>query len=207
MLCIPVQNGPSTYVIFMCLMDETIQRIKDYDPADIDFSNLPEPWRNMRCTGIMLGYSTVEDFERVKTLAASGHGREVFEYLSRGKKFIGDKDASGVVRDAHEVTLATNATVDVPDEVMLTLGLRREPGWNAAFTRNQAEGALPNGTRITKAVDEPADRHRIGDMGTVLGSIAHPAIGNGYFIEWDDLPRTPVFVTGAKIAPAGEVAA
>jgi hypothetical protein len=73
-------------------------------------------------------------------------------------------------------------------------------GWTGLFTRQQAEGALPNKTRISKVRTEAADGHPIGTQGTVLGSISHPDVGMGYFVEWDPHPRTAVFVVSWKIA-------
>lgn len=52
-----------------------------------------------------------------------------------------------------------------------------EPGWTGTFTRYQAKGAIPNGTRIVKAVSEPGDGTPDGTLGTVLGSIPSPAGG------------------------------
>lgn len=74
---------------------------------------------------------------------------------------------------------------------------------NAVFTRQQAEGAIPNGSRIVKSKMEDDDAHKIGDKGTVIGSISHPEVLNGmigYFVEWDDMPGVPVGVVGWKIS-------
>ena len=94
-------------------------------------------------------------------------------------------------------------------------GFVHEPGWNGAFTRAQAPGAIPNGSRVMKSADEPNDGHTIGDMGVVLGSVAvpeearanlvsmglltHPGSMYLYFIEWDDTPRTAIGIVSAKI--------
>jgi hypothetical protein len=76
------------------------------------------------------------------------------------------------------------------------------PGWIGLFTTDTYPGALPNGTRIRKAVDLPGDAHRVGDEGTVLGSYGHPKVGWGYFVEWDDRPRIAVFVEARKVGAA-----
>lgn len=75
------------------------------------------------------------------------------------------------------------------------------PGWAGAHTRDQAPGAIPNGTRVRKLKDDPGDLHPIGSEATVLGSIHHLAVGYGYFVEWDASPRTAVFVVPWKIEP------
>lgn len=73
-------------------------------------------------------------------------------------------------------------------------------------TREQAEGAIPNGTVIRKVTDAPGDRHRIGDRGIVLGSMKMPreldSLGRGgflYFIDWEDEPGVPIACTSDKI--------
>ncbi len=76
------------------------------------------------------------------------------------------------------------------------------PGWTGAFTTEQAEGALPNGTRIEKTKSEPKDATPGGTPGTILGSISHPGVMNGaimYFVEWDDRPKVAVGVMGWKL--------
>jgi hypothetical protein len=81
--------------------------------------------------------------------------------------------------------------------------LQHFPGWKGAFTRAQAEGALPNGTRVRKTGAEPADAHPNGAEAVILGSIAHPAVEDFalYFVEWDSHPRHAVAVANHRIEP------
>jgi hypothetical protein len=79
---------------------------------------------------------------------------------------------------------------------------RAHPGYFGLFTRHQLPDAILNGTRVVKVRSDPGDAHPIGSLATVLGSMGHPKIGNGYFLEWDAKPRWAVFVMGDKIAPA-----
>jgi hypothetical protein len=72
------------------------------------------------------------------------------------------------------------------------------------FTRNEAPGALRNGTRVEKSDFRPTDAHQIGAKATVLGSlgpIEYEGIPQvfGYFLEWDDAPGIPAFVAGNRI--------
>jgi hypothetical protein len=66
-------------------------------------------------------------------------------------------------------------------------------------TRDEAPGAMKNGTRVRKVVSESGDAHPLGSLATVLGSLHHPTLGYAYFVEWDDRPRTATAVVGAKI--------
>lgn len=82
----------------------------------------------------------------------------------------------------------------------------------AVYSTEQAEGAIANGTRIVKCLDEPGDKHKIGDQGVVIGSIdardvPDPPLIDGkrsdylYFVEWDDFPEAPICVVSLKIEP------
>lgn len=81
------------------------------------------------------------------------------------------------------------------------LGIREWPGYVGAFTRDQANGAIPNGTSIVKVFKEEKDAHQIGARGTVLGSF----LDNGraaYFVEWDSDPGIAVLTIDKKIGVA-----
>lgn len=80
--------------------------------------------------------------------------------------------------------------------------LRPYPGWHGMFTRNQAPGAYRNGTRVVKIATDVGDTHPLGATATVLGSLYHPKVGFGYFVEWDSHRRSAVFVVPWKIRPA-----
>ncbi len=91
-------------------------------------------------------------------------------------------------------------TVSLSDAAAKALGITQEPGWSNPFTRQQAPQArFPNGSRISKYKSETGDITLAGTQGTVLGSLYHPTLGFGYFVEWDDKPRCAVFVVGWKI--------
>jgi len=66
----------------------------------------------------------------------------------------------------------------------------------------QAEGALPNGTRIRKGPSEPGDIHKAGALGTVRGSFGpmeHEGLARVfcYICEFDDVPDAYVFIHDA----------
>jgi len=71
----------------------------------------------------------------------------------------------------------------------------------------QADGAIPNGTRVVKIWADPPDRQRIGAIGTVLSSIGPFPEGDkvvgeyGYRVAWDgDKPHgRAVFTRGRHI--------
>lgn len=73
-----------------------------------------------------------------------------------------------------------------------------EPGWYGSFTRDQAEGALPNGTSIVKANSQPQDATPDGMRGTILGSIANEGL-LFYFVEWDNRPKMAIGCMSTKV--------
>lgn len=84
-------------------------------------------------------------------------------------------------------------------------------GYVGMFTRNQAAGAIPNGSTIRKRNSEPGDANPNGALGVVLGSIDArefdlPAQFAGvtycYFIEWHAYPRKAVGTTDIKVESA-----
>lgn len=85
---------------------------------------------------------------------------------------------------------------------------RSEPGWIGAFSREQAAGALPNGTRVVKHNSEPRDGTPDGTPGVVLGSgcATFPEAGGEtvffYWIEWAHRPRVAVGVMATKLRKA-----
>lgn len=70
---------------------------------------------------------------------------------------------------------------------------------SAAFTHDQATGAIPNGTLVFKCNTEPKDGHVDGSPAHVLGSIGPVDGVYGYFVEWLDKPNTPTFIAGTRI--------
>jgi hypothetical protein len=68
----------------------------------------------------------------------------------------------------------------------------------------QADGAIPNGSRVEKCWTLPGDRHDNGAQATVRGSVGpfRYVTGDcyGYWVEWDgDPPGLVCFVISLKI--------
>lgn len=83
---------------------------------------------------------------------------------------------------------------------MKTMSIGHEPGWSGVLSRDeQPEAKFKNGTRVRKMLHEAGDRTPLDTSGTILGSLYAPEVGVGYFVEWDDKPRTSVFVVEEKL--------
>lgn len=83
------------------------------------------------------------------------------------------------------------------------------PGYIGQFTTNEAEGAWPNGTRVTKDRWEDGDHTPIGAEGVVHGSLGpvptEMPLGlctYFYFVEWDRMPKFVIGVSDIKLRTA-----
>jgi hypothetical protein len=65
------------------------------------------------------------------------------------------------------------------------------------YTTQQADDAIPNGSRVKKVNSEPEDFHNDGEEGLVVGSIKHENI-TFYFVRWADFNK-PVGVLSIKL--------
>jgi len=100
----------------------------------------------------------------------------------------------------------------MPGSVAAELKVGYEDGWTGAFTRHQADGAIPNGTTVVKLKTETieGDMNPEGTRGTVLGSIdgmlIDPEMSKRfnarfmYWVEWETRPKTAIAVVDRKIA-------
>lgn len=96
MKIVPFQVGPDSCNVFVILEDDNIERMKQYDPAQVALAKLPPVWQRLRVDTIIVGYANAQDLERVRSLMQTGEGASALSYLSRGFKFkpaSGDHDA------------------------------------------------------------------------------------------------------------------
>lgn len=84
-------------------------------------------------------------------------------------------------------------------QLMEETGLGHHDGYAGVFTKHQAEGAIPNGTKIVKTNSVAGDATPDGMGGVVLGSMDSGDHGLLYFVEWDDRPRMAVGTIALKI--------
>ena len=84
------------------------------------------------------------------------------------------------------------------------LGLHTEPGWGGTFTRQEADGAWANGTRVSPPapLGGPWMGLQGGPRGTVLGSLGFASLGATqffYFVAWDTAPRVAAGVAAGQL--------
>jgi hypothetical protein len=85
-----------------------------------------------------------------------------------------------------------------------------DPGWQGVYSRHQAIGAIPNGTKVRKVKSEPKDGHPDGALAVVIGSwgllpwekpleIKGYTIRFFYFVEFEDMPQVGVGISEHRI--------
>lgn len=84
MLLIPVLNNGRVDLLVV-LEDDNIERIKQYDPAEVKWSDLPY-WA-VRPGVIGIGYATADEVRRIHEFAEAGKPEEAIKLVSRGWKF------------------------------------------------------------------------------------------------------------------------
>ena len=96
--------------------------------------------------------------------------------------------------------MSAGSLIELDEELAEKLGIRLYPGFDSPFTRNEAVGALANGTRVVKVLEDVSrDLHPVGTVGTIMGSLHLNSLGNAYFVAWDDRPTMPTFCVAGKI--------
>lgn len=94
MMTIPLQVNSGEYDLVIILEDENIERLKGYDPGEVDISKLG-PFSNLRVRRIQIAYANPEEVKLIGLCNTRGQLAETLNNLSRGWKFrpeLGDSD-------------------------------------------------------------------------------------------------------------------
>ena len=91
MIVIPFSLNAREYSIFVALQDDNVDRMKQYDSAQVDVSAMPPEFRHKRLMKVIVGWATTEDIQHVIALGLDDKGAEALQYLSRGFEFRPDK--------------------------------------------------------------------------------------------------------------------
>jgi hypothetical protein len=95
MIVIPFEINAQEFNMFVVLENDNLERMKLFDPAQVDLSKLSGNFRHKRLNTLIVGYGTAEDIQRVLALAKEGKVQDGLKYLSRGFAFrpeAGDND-------------------------------------------------------------------------------------------------------------------
>lgn len=93
MLVIPFSDNPRTYKLFVVLEDDGIERIKEFDPAQIQ---LPLPgFNDLVLERLFIGYANEEVKKQILDCVSSNAVGRALALLSSGSRFrpeLGDYD-------------------------------------------------------------------------------------------------------------------
>src|SRR2546423_2251058 len=96
MLTIPIQVSTTMFDLICVLEDENLQRMQEYDPAEVILGKLPSRYGQLRLRRIGLYYANPEQVKRLVSMPSAKDGLAMITgELSRGFKFrpeLGDHD-------------------------------------------------------------------------------------------------------------------
>lgn len=95
MLTIPTQINDKEFSLLIILQDENVERIKQYDPAEIVLTKLGGKFRGLTLKDIVIMYATEGEIKQVTEMFRQGNAADALKLLSRGFAFrpdLGDND-------------------------------------------------------------------------------------------------------------------
>lgn len=95
MKLVPFETKQGEFNVFAILEDTNIERLKKFDPAQIDVKKMGQPWSSMRLNTVVIGYCPPADRQLIDNLFARGQAARAIEFLSRGFEYrqdLGDTD-------------------------------------------------------------------------------------------------------------------
>ena len=95
MIAIPFLVDESSYNVFLVLEEANVERIRAYDPAQFDFSKLPQEWQAKRVNLVLIGYATNEELATLHGVISREGLGAALQLLSRGFQYrpeAGDND-------------------------------------------------------------------------------------------------------------------
>ena len=95
MMVIPFRINSTEYSVFVVFGQENLDRILQYDPAEVTLNKLGAPWDRMRLKDVLIGFATAAEEAEVMRLSGAGEGRKALQMLSRGFRYkpdTGDHD-------------------------------------------------------------------------------------------------------------------
>lgn len=90
--------------------------------------------------------------------------------------------------------------IEFDEKTALLLGIQNHPGYLVPFCNKQAEGAWQNGSCVVKHGSDPGgDFTPDGIKGIILGSLKTSDGRYGYFVEWENNLKMPIFCVEEKM--------
>ena len=94
MLSIPIQFDAARYDIWVVLEDENFERIKKYDPGELDLDKMPLEWRKLDLRRVVFAYANAEEITRLSGASSKADLRKQLRSLNRGWRYQPEKGDS-----------------------------------------------------------------------------------------------------------------
>jgi hypothetical protein len=94
MMVLPFQLNSAEYSMFVILEDDNIERIKAYDPAEVNVPKMGD-WTRLKLRDVIITYATPQEVAEFTKLCTQDKALEAMRLLSRGFKYkpeAGDHD-------------------------------------------------------------------------------------------------------------------
>lgn len=91
MFCLPLQIDEREYALYVFLEEENLDRMKEYDPAEVNTARLGEAFLRLRLREVIIGYATAADLKTVIELCHVGKPRKALRYMTRGFRYRPDQ--------------------------------------------------------------------------------------------------------------------
>jgi hypothetical protein len=91
----PVQMDKTYYCIFVLLEDDNLARIREFDPAEVNVTQVGAPWSELKLRDVVIAYLAPFDKEEFMRLCSMKTPREALRLVTRGFRFrpeLGDHD-------------------------------------------------------------------------------------------------------------------
>lgn len=95
MLVLPFKISETEYSLFVAFGKENLDRIAQYDPAEINLRHFGDKWNALQLKDIIITYATEPEVETFLATCREGNPKEAMRHLTRGFKFkpeAGDAD-------------------------------------------------------------------------------------------------------------------
>lgn len=102
MQIIPFQVSPFAYSMVVVLSEESLERIKVQDPAEVITAMFGAPWTGLRVCDVIITYATREDQPTIDDLVARKDVSALLKFLTRGYAFKPDTGDGGAYVATHK---------------------------------------------------------------------------------------------------------
>jgi selenocysteine lyase/cysteine desulfurase len=91
MMLLTAEHEDGTVSLVIVLGDDNIERIKQYDQAEVQWRELPWKYSSRQPHTIAVAYATPQEMQIIEQLAREGKQQQAMELVTRGFQFRPDR--------------------------------------------------------------------------------------------------------------------